>query len=79
MIEPATASVVGWIDPLREPAPQGKKVLLLSYTGVAVIGTWANEGYVAWAPLPKIPDHVRRRIESEEDCEDFFAQLNKEA
>jgi len=77
VIEPKTAPVVWWVDPLEESAPKGKKSLLLGYTGVAVIGTWDNEGYVAWAPLPKIPAHIKRRIGCKAAYEEFLKKLNE--
>jgi hypothetical protein len=60
-VETAEASV------FRTFAEAGKptgKCLLLTKEGVAVIGTLASDatGYVAWAPLPKIPAHIKQRF-----------------
>ena len=33
--------------------PGGAKVLLLTVGGICVIGQWAPQGFLAWAPLPK--------------------------
>jgi hypothetical protein len=77
VIEPKTAPIVWWIDPLEEPAPKGKKLLLLGYTGTAVLGTWADEGYVAFGYLPKIPPHIKRRIGCKAAYEEFLKKLNE--
>jgi hypothetical protein len=37
------------------------KVLLLNPSGVAVIGHWAHWA-IAWAPLPKIPQHIKDKM-----------------
>lgn len=45
---------VYWRDPAEHPPPTGRKLLLLTEGGVAVIGIWHNQGgYQAWSPLPK--------------------------
>lgn len=39
-----------------EPTAKGKKMLLLTIGGVAVIGCWTGklgESFVGWSPLPK--------------------------
>lgn len=77
MIEPKTAPTAEWRDPLVEPAPPARKVLLLGYGGTAVIGTWANEGFIAWAPLPKIPPHIKQRIGCKAAYEAFVQKLNE--
>jgi hypothetical protein len=50
-----------WRDPVEEPAPRATKVLLLNPSGVAVIGHWAHWA-IAWAPLPKIPRHIKDKM-----------------
>lgn len=37
------------------------KMLLLNPGGVCVIGHWADWA-VAWAPLPKLPDHIKDKL-----------------
>jgi len=50
----ATPGEVYWREPEQQAPPTGKKVLLLTRGGVAVIGLWTkNGGFVAWSPLPK--------------------------
>lgn len=45
---------VYWRDPVEYPPPTGRKLLLLTEGGVAVIGIWHKQGgYQAWSPLPK--------------------------
>jgi hypothetical protein len=45
---------VYWRDVLQYPPPVGKKLLLLTVGGVAVIGLYTKSGgFVAWSPLPK--------------------------
>ena len=47
-----------WRTTKDQEPPLGVKMLLLNAGGVCVIGTWADWA-VAWAPLPKIPDHIK--------------------
>lgn len=56
-----TAPVVAWLDPDEHPPPPAKKMLLLTRGGVAVLGHWGDD-CVAWAPLPKIPPAIKRRL-----------------
>lgn len=52
---PAVAGEPGW---RYDRPPVGKKVLLLTEGGVAVIGLWSKDGgFVAWSPLPKVKKH----------------------
>jgi hypothetical protein len=45
---------VYWRYPTQAVPPAGKKLLLLTEGGVAVIGDWKqNGGFTAWSPLPK--------------------------
>jgi hypothetical protein len=48
-----------WRTPMDDPPPLGVKMLLLNPAGVCVIGTW-SEWALAWAPLPKLPDHIKK-------------------
>ncbi len=47
-----------WRTPDDDPPPLGVKMLLLNPGGVCVIGTW-EAWAIAWAPLPKLPDHIK--------------------
>jgi hypothetical protein len=47
-----------WRTPEDDPPPLGVKMLLLNPGGVCVIGTW-SEWAVAWAPLPRVPQHIK--------------------
>lgn len=50
----ANPGEVYWRDPAQYTPPTGRKVLLLTEGGVAVIGLWhKGGGFVAWSPLPK--------------------------
>lgn len=51
-----------WRDPEEEPPPLGMKVLLLTPGNVCVTGTWTDWA-VAWAPLPKVPPEIKRKLE----------------
>jgi len=45
---------VYWRDPAKQSPPVGRKLLLLTDGGVAVIGLWHKDGgFQAWSPLPK--------------------------
>jgi hypothetical protein len=48
-----------WRTPDDEVPPRGVKMLLLNAGGVCVIGTWTDWA-VAWAPLPKVPEHIKQ-------------------
>lgn len=51
----ATAPSIQWRWPHRgDAAPAGVKILLLTKGRVAVLGTWCETGYAAWAPLPQV-------------------------
>lgn len=44
--------------------PAGRKCLLLTWQGIAVIGHLTDPSdYAAWSPLPRMSDEVRRRVE----------------
>jgi hypothetical protein len=48
------APVSSWVYDRFEGCPRGSKVLLLTESGIAIIGHIADstKGYMAWAPLP---------------------------
>lgn len=47
-----------WMTPEDKQPPLGTKMLLLNPGGVCVIGFWSDR-FIAWAPLPKIPNHIK--------------------
>jgi hypothetical protein len=47
-----------WRMPADDTPPLGVKMLLLTPGGVCVIGTWETWA-IAWAPLPKVPEHIK--------------------
>jgi hypothetical protein len=50
----AVSGEVFWRDPQKEPPPMGRKLLVLTSGGIAVIGDWMiDSNFVAWSPLPK--------------------------
>ena len=70
-MQPETAPCSEYIDIDEKPAPAGRKVLLLTDTGVAIIGSWYEEGnFVAWAPLLRIPPRVKAKLCIDIDPED---------
>jgi hypothetical protein len=60
-VKPASG-IAEWRDPVDEQPPLGNKMLLLTPGGVCVIGVWADWA-VAWAPLPKIPEPIKHKLE----------------
>ncbi len=50
-----------WRTPKEQAPPLGVKMLLLNGGGVCVIGTWGDWA-IAWAPLPKVPAHVKELL-----------------
>lgn len=50
-----------WRDPDDEHPPLGTRMLLLNPGGVCIVGTWADWA-VAWAPLPKLPEHIKDKL-----------------
>lgn len=54
---PAMSGAVFWRSPNDEPPPLGRKLLVLTAGGVAVISDWMTDSnFVAWSPLPKRRD-----------------------
>ncbi len=52
-----------WLHPLEHKPPLRRKLQLLTYTGIAVYGTWSWEGgFIAWAPCLKIPQRFKDMI-----------------
>lgn len=61
----AEAGVV-WRHPADFPPPKGTKLLLYTYPyGITVIGEWQHSGASLWAPMPKISDEMKARLEAE--------------
>ena len=50
-----------WQLPTDHAPPLGVKVLLLNPGGVCVVGVW-QDWAVAWAPLPKVPEHIKQQL-----------------
>ncbi len=63
MLEPITAPITEWRDPDTDPPPINKKILLLTLHGTACIGHWYAPGFLAWAPLPKVPEKIKKKSE----------------
>lgn len=60
---PETAWASEWLDPRETAPPINKKILLLTDHGVACLGHWYSPGFIAWSPLPKIPEQLKERLE----------------
>lgn len=58
---PLTSPEIEFIDADDKPPPTDRKLLLLTRTGVAIIGKW-DEGCIGWLPLPKIPAKLKANI-----------------
>ena len=57
-----TSHDVYYRDPEKEPPPRGVMLLLYTIGGIVVRGQWLdNAGFLAWAPLPKVPDWLREK------------------
>jgi hypothetical protein len=52
------AGEASWRMAQEQEPPLGVKLLLLNPGGVCVVGTW-DDWAVAWAPLPKVPAHIK--------------------
>ena len=55
------AGVAEWRDADTDPPPRGRKILVLSRMGVALLSEW-YAGAVAWAPLPKVPADLKTKL-----------------
>jgi hypothetical protein len=54
--------LTGWLCPIEHPPPLGKKIQLLTYTGIATYGCWNWYGFIAWAPCLKVEGKIRERV-----------------
>jgi hypothetical protein len=60
-LEAETEGNVEYWTPVEVAPPLGKKILILSWAGSAHIGMWnMAEPDLAWAPLPRIPMHIKK-------------------
>lgn len=50
-----------WRTPEEQAPPLGVKMLLLNGGGVCVIGTWSDWA-IAWAPMPRVPAHIKQLL-----------------
>lgn len=65
-----TAEVAYWRDPEVDPPPTGN-ILLLTRGGVLVSGRWRDDGgFVAWAPKPKVPEAIKRKLLPKKEIKD---------
>jgi hypothetical protein len=55
------AGEASWRTAQEQEPPLGVKLLLLNPGGTCVIGTWGDWA-LAWAPLPKVPDHIKKLL-----------------
>ena len=61
------ATAVDWRLPEELTPPHGQMIQLLSVHGKAAYGMWENNCYwVAWAPFPKIPPHIKQKMLDQE-------------
>ena len=60
-----TALAAGWRR--LDPPPRGKSFLLTRY-GTAVVGNYdGHPDYIAWAPLPRIPEWARELMRTDHE------------
>jgi len=53
-----------WLDPRRVAPPSGVSLQILGASGRQIPGPWTNTPFnIAWAPLLKIPDWARSRLQ----------------
>jgi hypothetical protein len=55
------AGEASWRTAQEQAPPLGVKLLLLNPGGTCVIGTWGDWAK-AWAPLPKVPEHIKQLL-----------------
>ena len=55
------AGEASWRTAQEQAPPLGVKLLLLNPGGTCVIGTWGDWAK-AWAPLPKVPAHIKELL-----------------
>lgn len=53
-----------WRHPNDDPPPRGSKIVMLTRTGIQIIGLW-QVGCVAWMPLVKVHPELKRRLYDE--------------
>lgn len=59
----ASAETTTWTDPEITPAPLGVLVNILTLGGIQIKAPWKEDaGFIAWAPMLKIPAWARDRI-----------------
>jgi hypothetical protein len=59
----ATSTECEFRDPTKDKPPEGTKLSILTVGGVLVHGVWRdNAGYVAWAPVPKMPVWLKEKL-----------------
>jgi hypothetical protein len=65
VLPPVTELAPTWRLCIDEPAPIGRKLLLLNRIGAGVIGTYYREGeFVAWCPMPKLTPAQKARLKA---------------
>lgn len=50
-----------WIHPDDQAPPLGTKLMLLTSTGIQILGHW-QQGCVAWSPLLAVSKKLKKRI-----------------
>lgn len=67
MSDPKHPTNQSWelFDPMINPPPKGKSLLLINEGGVLIIGQWYT-GAMAWGYKPTIPDTVKQRTNKPE-------------
>jgi hypothetical protein len=74
--DPVTSVEPEYLDPADHPPPRGRKIQLLTIGGIAVQGDWDDEGgFVAWAPLLKIPPNIKAKLAK---LNEHFADLREQ-
>lgn len=73
--DPVTSAEPEYLDPEDHPPPRGRKIQLLTIGGIAVEGDWTEHGgFVAWAPLLKIPPKIKAKLAR---INEYFAELRE--
>lgn len=57
-----TAPTSHLLDADEHPPPRGTTLLVLSKYGVLTKGQFTYGFHVAWAPLPKVPNSVKEKL-----------------
>lgn len=57
---PLTAPVAELLDPLTHKPPRGVQLLVVTRGGVLIKAPWSPD-MIAWSPLPRLPESVKRR------------------